>query len=168
LERFSKKEDLEQIGSPQRKALLWLANKDNVPIEPEDPLFPQRYALIVVFYATQPGNGLWLQQGDWLSSKAHECDWGEAIYCDPEITVASKNVKILNLAKNGLAGTLPPEIGLLTDLGMTFFTVCDIICAMFLFIFDRSLNVFSVCFIITPCNRATDPLAQYYTRDNPK
>ena len=88
LERFSKKEDLEQIESPQRKALLWLANKDRVDIEYEDPMFPQRYALVVIFYATQPGGGKWLQQGGWLSPTAPECDWDESINCGPTSAIA--------------------------------------------------------------------------------
>jgi len=149
LERFSKKEDLEQIDSPQRKALFWLANKDRVDIEFEDPMFPQRYALVVLFYATQPGNDSWLQQGGWLSPTAHECDWGESIYCNPEITGAN-HVKELNLAKNGLSGTLPSEIGLLSGLGMIFFTVIVLHMRCFSYIYNLSLTLSYVCCIIPP------------------
>eukprot|EP00978_Attheya_sp_CCMP212_P024072 scaffold75064_cov55-Attheya_sp.AAC.4 len=60
LQTFSARADLERIGSPQQKALLWLANKDKTGIDFEDQLFRQRYALAVLYYATS-GQMSWLK-----------------------------------------------------------------------------------------------------------
>jgi hypothetical protein len=115
LEAFSTVEDLERIGSPQRNALMWIANRDRSGIEYTDTLFYQRYALIVLYYATQPDTFTSLDV--WVDTTKHECDWGRAISCITDST-GMRRLTNIDLAKKRLQGTLPTEIGLLKDLGM--------------------------------------------------
>eukprot|EP00978_Attheya_sp_CCMP212_P015322 scaffold39519_cov59-Attheya_sp.AAC.6 len=113
LEAFSTVEDLERIGSPQRNALMWIANHDRSGIEYTDTLFYQRYALIVLYYATQPNTFTSLDV--WVDTTKHECDWGRAISCITDSTDMRRLTNI-DLAKKRLQGTIPTEIGLLKDL----------------------------------------------------
>jgi len=113
LEAFSTVKDLERIGSPQRSALMWIANRDRSGIEYTDTLFYQRYALIVLYYATQPDTFASLDV--WVDTTKHECDWGRAISCITDST-GMRRLTNIDLAKKRLQGTLPTEIGLLKDL----------------------------------------------------
>ena len=115
LEEFSSVEDLEQIGSPQRNALLWLANRDRTNIEYTDVLLYQRYAVVVLYYATQPNILSFLDI--WVDETKHECDWGAVISCITD-TTGMRRLTDIDLSKKRLQGTLPTEIGLLKDLGM--------------------------------------------------
>jgi hypothetical protein len=111
---FSTVEDLEQIGSPQRNALLWIANRDVSGIEIVDPLFYQRYALLVLYYATQPDAFTSLDV--WVDTTKHECDWGRELSCITDST-GMRRLTNFDLSKKRLQGTIPTEIGLLKDLG---------------------------------------------------
>eukprot|EP00978_Attheya_sp_CCMP212_P005517 scaffold12383_cov44-Attheya_sp.AAC.1 len=113
LEAFSTVEDLERIGSPQRNALMWIANRDRSGIEYTDTLFYQRYALIVLYYATQPDTFTSLDV--WVDTTKHECDWGRSISCITDST-GMRRLTNIDLTKKRLQGTLPTEIGLLKDL----------------------------------------------------
>eukprot|EP00978_Attheya_sp_CCMP212_P004963 scaffold10906_cov29-Attheya_sp.AAC.1 len=113
LEAFSTVEDLERIGSPQRNALMWIANRDRSGIDYTDTLFYQRYALIVLYYATQPDTFTSLDV--WVDTTKHECDWGRAISCITDST-GMRRLTNIDLAKKRLQGTLPTEIGLLKHL----------------------------------------------------
>jgi hypothetical protein len=114
LVKFTDRADLERIGSPQQKALLWLANKDETGIDFEDPLFRQRYALVVLYYATS-GEKSWLKGEDtWLTPSLHECDWDAVhIQCFTD-TSRLRRVSSLDLKSNRLVGTLPSELRLLS------------------------------------------------------
>eukprot|EP00978_Attheya_sp_CCMP212_P006757 scaffold15658_cov56-Attheya_sp.AAC.1 len=114
LEAFSSVEDLEQVGSPQQKAMLWLANKDRIGTRFTDPLYPQRYAMVVLFYATQGGGNRWLELDKFLSPIDHECAWGPSVQCEDGIS--SRRLTGLDLGRHGLTGRIPTEIGLLTDI----------------------------------------------------
>jgi hypothetical protein len=119
---FSTVEDLERIGSPQRNAMLWIANRDVSGIEIVDPLFYQRYALLVLYYATQPDAFTSLDV--WVDTTKHECDWGRELSCITDST-GMRRLTNFDLSKKRLQGTIPTEIGLLKDLG-TFLLYCVI------------------------------------------
>jgi hypothetical protein len=122
LEEFTSIEDLERIGSPQRKALVWLANFDRSGVEFTDSRLFQRYALIVLYYATRPNIETFMDA--WIEETNHECDWGAVISCITDAT-GIRHVTNIDLAKKRLQGTLPTEIGLLVDLGM-FCLLCNL------------------------------------------
>ena len=67
----------------------------------------QRYAILVVFF------GLGGDASD--INGQDECDWGGVIDCD-----SLKRVQKLTLTSKGLSGSIPEEIGMLTDLGKSF------------------------------------------------
>jgi hypothetical protein len=102
----------QEPGSPQNKAFRWLAS-DTFDGYHSDEKLIQRYALATLFYAT---NGeAWLNNSMWLDS-GDECGrWWQFIgglACDSPTGA----VTALELAKNNLTGTLPPEIGLFPSL----------------------------------------------------
>eukprot|EP00978_Attheya_sp_CCMP212_P003303 scaffold6819_cov51-Attheya_sp.AAC.9 len=113
LEEFSSVEDLERIGSPQRNALLWLSNRDRSGIDFTDVHLCQRYAVIVLYYATQPNILSFMDI--WVDETKHECDWGGVTSCITD-TTGMRRLTNIDVAKKRLQGTLPTEIGLLTDL----------------------------------------------------
>lgn len=114
--------------SPQFRALDWIANRDSYQINPSDPLLIQRYALAVLYFAT---NGVgWKNQLNWLSG-VHECQWtgdGGVRKCNndgkvtdlslwnnlkgtiPKEVTQLDQLEVLYLARNELRGTIPPEI----------------------------------------------------------
>jgi len=72
----------------------------------------QKFALVTLFFATN-GEG-WQRNTNWLSYQVQECEWWSrfAKTCADEGAYES-----LNLRENGLQGSIPPEVGLLTNLG---------------------------------------------------
>jgi hypothetical protein len=98
-------------GSPQAAALTWLQS---------DPLYydyenvyrlNQRYALALLYYSTD--GALWLNRDGWLSN-GNECTWFTR--SSDDICDASFRLSILDLSINGLDGSIPTELELLTDL----------------------------------------------------
>jgi len=88
---------LYENGTPQNRALDWIARNDGANRSPSDPRFVQRYALAVFYYST--GGAQWLDcfEGDqctrgspWLSSD-DECLWG-GIVCVDESDVFTINM----------------------------------------------------------------------------
>eukprot|EP00550_Attheya_septentrionalis_P003695 CAMPEP_0198281950 /NCGR_PEP_ID=MMETSP1449-20131203/1822_1 /TAXON_ID=420275 /ORGANISM="Attheya septentrionalis, Strain CCMP2084" /LENGTH=1086 /DNA_ID=CAMNT_0043977979 /DNA_START=196 /DNA_END=3456 /DNA_ORIENTATION=- len=114
LEAFSSVEDLEQVGSPQHKAMIWLANEDRVGISFSDTLFRQRYALVVLYYATQVDGNTWSKLENYISPTENECAWGPSIKCGKGIF--QSRLTGLDMGRHGLTGRIPTEIGLLTDI----------------------------------------------------
>ena len=108
---------LQDRNSPQYAALEWLRRPINEGFSDERLL--QRYALAVLFYATGGDTGKWTTTSLWLSGSS-ECQW----YSTSESTVictggagGSDNLYLeLDLRQNGLDGSLPAEIGMLTTL----------------------------------------------------
>ena len=78
-------------------------------------MFRQRYALVVLYYATS-GQTSWLEGKDtWLSPALHECDWDKVrIQCFLD-SIRLRRVSYLDLKGNHLVGTLPSELRLLSD-----------------------------------------------------
>jgi hypothetical protein len=66
----------------------------------------QRFVLSVFYLST--GGANWFQNDSWLSYAIHECDWW-SITCGPNQEVVN-----ITLPRNGLVGTIPPEMALLT------------------------------------------------------
>ena len=102
------KSALEDPDSPQTKALKWLEESS------KDDLFGvqnylQRYALATVYYSTNGDD--WIDSRGWLSEE-DECDWMSTAQniCDE-----SGNIVKLELKENNLVGTLPAELGILSD-----------------------------------------------------
>jgi hypothetical protein len=99
-----------KASSPQARTLAWL-KKDLHYTEYELFRLNQRYALAVLYYST---NGeLWKNHSGWLSN-ANECTW----YSFSNINVCgySSEFLYLNFWANGLDGSIPTELELLTSL----------------------------------------------------
>ncbi|KAL7549090.1 hypothetical protein ACHAWF_012362, partial [Thalassiosira exigua] len=123
-------------GSPQHRALVYLADGDALTLDPNDPnAYPQlaqRYALAVLYFAT--GGPEWKSRTYWLSGR-HECRWAYVICADEDVAeyeregwdadddysnlldselgLGEGTVVGLSLYGNGLQGTMPKEVGML-------------------------------------------------------
>jgi hypothetical protein len=95
--------------SPQARALDWLQDD---PRHNEYELYRllQRYALAVLYYSTNGDS--WENRTGWLSSD-NECEWYND---DQELCDESFRLHTLRLSANGLDGTIPAELELITDL----------------------------------------------------
>jgi hypothetical protein len=96
-------------STPQNKALNWLA--ENAALSSySDRKKIQRYVLATLYYSTSGDN--WVNKFGWLSDR-DECEWyndAEGPFC------VGGFVGELDLhGPNGLAGTIPPELALLSN-----------------------------------------------------
>jgi Leucine-rich repeat (LRR) protein len=121
----------ENSDSPQARALEWLLQDPNLASYREERLL-QRFALATFYHSTH-GDG-WDNSADWLSHDVHECQW----YMAPPVSHLEPNYESLNATgepceggdiyqhlrffNQGLVGTLPPELGLLTSLVIVDFS----------------------------------------------
>ena len=103
---------LNQVDSPQMKAVGWMSTFDETDFADFGTAFVQRYCLVVFYFST--GGPNWMVQHSWLDPKVHECSWGEGISCFPD---GSNQLIFIGLdeTRNGLSGTLPFELGFLTE-----------------------------------------------------
>lgn len=109
---FDDGESLLVPGSPQNRALNWVANDTFKGYYTDEKLI-QRYSLATLFYSTDgsgwTNNSLWLDNGD-------ECGrWWQpigVISCDSP----TGGITTLAFGKNNLEGTVPIELGLLSSL----------------------------------------------------
>ena len=72
----------------------------------------QRFVMATFYFATDGPN--WEVSTDWLDFDSHECDWyyvGNNVSCADGVSL-----KELLLYENGLVGSIPPEISLLSSL----------------------------------------------------
>jgi hypothetical protein len=100
---------LRDSNSPQYAAMKWLQSTANEGIYNE-PVILQRYALATLYYST---NGIqWTSFSGWLSNEP-ECDWQtmsvSSIVCNDDGEFVA-----LKLSGNNLAGSIPPELNLLS------------------------------------------------------
>jgi Leucine-rich repeat (LRR) protein len=105
----SLREDLIGFTSAQFKALDWLANNSNLDTY-SDAKTIQRFALATLYFSTL--GETWRNTDLWLSDE-DECMWFTSSTrspCDEGGTYTN-----LELDLNGLAGTIPPELALLSD-----------------------------------------------------
>jgi hypothetical protein len=102
-------------GSPQYLALHWISGRDEYTSY-EGTQRIQRYALACVYYATFLKSHLfidaptdWTSQNNWLSDEP-ECTW-EGITCHSNNVITA-----IRLPDNGLSGSLPIELALLSHM----------------------------------------------------
>ena len=108
----SSEDALNNKGSPQGKASLWVTIDDTIspPLQPgtNDAQIIQRYVLAAFYYAT--GGAGWTDKEGWLES-SNECDWFRVICNDGGV------VTRLYPFGNNLVGSIPSEVGSLDSLG---------------------------------------------------
>ena len=100
-------------GSPQARAYDWLKN-DTLLSTVEGARQLQRFVLATFFYA-MGGNDWYINTG-WLDHNAHECSWYAKL---PEPLTNSTSGSCDDqghMTANGLVGSIPPEVTLLTSL----------------------------------------------------
>lgn len=101
---------LSVAGTPQNEAGNWLTNNAKVS-DFSNARKIQRYALATLYFSTKGES--WYNNAMWLSD-ADECEW----YSDvTESFCSDSEVAELVLTDNGLAGSIPEEISLLSSLG---------------------------------------------------
>jgi Leucine-rich repeat (LRR) protein len=131
---------LRNESSPQSRAFAWVSRNDTVPRrsdadgaddDEQRVLFRmiQRFVLATLFYATG-GETTWIERQNWLDPAVSECDW-RGCCCGPRCKVfegdsspedffGNETFEVvlsgLFLSGNRLAGRLPPELGMLTQL----------------------------------------------------
>jgi len=101
-----------QDGTPQNKAYKWLSTNAFLSIYPDEQILT-RYSLATFFYATN-GPSTWdssIRENGWLTN-APECEWGST--ANNQCTKGKYTSLTLDFI--GVSGTIPQELGLLTDL----------------------------------------------------
>jgi hypothetical protein len=101
---------------------LWLPPDDNSVV------WVERYALAVLYFTTGGGpsaESSWKDPLEFLSSRP-VCDWNNGlrvdndaahgVYCESSVDIYKTWVTVLHMADNGLAGPLPWELSLVTQL----------------------------------------------------
>jgi len=127
---------LNDTSTPQYEALDWIAHVDGLRLNPltHPEWVVQRHALATLYFATADdsqggggnggggnGDGGWTTGARFLSDEP-ECNWNANANalgitgCINDEGTETQHVTHLNLRSNGLDGTLPPELALLTDL----------------------------------------------------
>jgi hypothetical protein len=111
--------DLKNADTAGYKALQFIAETDEAQLAPDDPSLMDRYAMCVLYQATQPKYQespiytSWIKEEKWMS-KASICDW-HGIDCE-RIQDQKDIVVHISLAGNQLQGTLPSELKVFKDL----------------------------------------------------
>lgn len=98
--------------SPQNKAVRWLQEDPKVTSYNDERIL-QRYALATFYYSTG-GPTTWITNNGWLGDN-HECSWFTASL-KPKSVCDNGTLLHLNVMGNGLGGSMPDDIALLTDL----------------------------------------------------
>jgi len=107
------KSRLETLGVPENLAMTWIADIDGLKIPINDVFFIQRYLLVLFYYSTN-GQTEWTNKEQWLSDST-ECEWF-GINKDHGGCESGRAIRSIELDINGLKGTLPSELFLLTEL----------------------------------------------------
>jgi hypothetical protein len=100
---------LRDPNSSQYAAMKWLQTSSNQGIYDEQVVI-QRYALATLYYSTNGGQ--WGSSTGWLSSEP-ECEW-QTLSVSPSVCDDDGQLVALNLNANNLAGSIPPELNLLS------------------------------------------------------
>jgi Leucine rich repeat len=101
---------IDNPDSPQALSLGWLLERSNFQAWPFRRQL-QRFAMATIYYAT--AGPTWTYDGNWLTNE-NECRWfqgSEGNFCSENGTL-----QYLNQNLNGLNGTIPDEIRLLSSL----------------------------------------------------
>ena len=113
--------DWDNVASPQRRAVEWLATDDplQLKVDPTEE-FMYRYALATIYFAFN-GND-WVYDLHWLSID-NVCEWRKYFETKDGIAIEigvschdGGHVKEIFLPQTNLVGAIPYEIGLLLDL----------------------------------------------------
>lgn len=101
-------------SSDQSRALEWIVADQLLtdPILPKSRIL-QRFALATLFFSTHGAN--WTNSTRWLTS-SHECDWYHPR--TNYVCTESGIMHTLQMDGNGLSGTLPPELALMSFRGI--------------------------------------------------
>jgi hypothetical protein len=117
LPRYSLELASANASSPQAKALAWLQNDTQYNEYQNVHRLNQRYALAVFYYSTNGDS--WKNNSGWLSN-ASECTWYTTSISDEFssdlICGTSTRLRDLFFSNEGLEGSLPTELELLSDL----------------------------------------------------
>lgn len=96
--------------SAQHKAFMWLSQEANLTSYSEVVII-QRFVMATLYYSTKGDS--WFRNDGWLSNES-ECNWfsksGNQGSCN-----SNGNVVNLEIDYNNLQGTVPPELGLLSN-----------------------------------------------------
>lgn len=130
--------DIYDNTTNQHDALLWLAEEDPLKLDPSHPLeeLLQRFILAYFFFSTG-GDVEWENHYKFLTKKS-VCDWNDkthGVFCNennqvtaivmPEVGLAGtiphdigllSNMETFNLTRNELSGSIPPSIGIWSSL----------------------------------------------------
>lgn len=107
-------EEIFQEGTSENRALHWLAEEDplQLPVTSTMEDILERFILANLYIAT---NGpQWNNQYDFLSAK-DVCEWNDGGGDNMGVFCEQGKVYSLNFHQNGLSGTIPDDIGLLTN-----------------------------------------------------
>ena len=99
-------------STPQSMAAEFVLYDDPLLLPSRDPRFLERYALAVLHYINGGCSGVWTEDANWMGGSDH-CDGWHGVTCDLKGRVVE-----LNLSANRLTGTMPIELGQLTELGV--------------------------------------------------
>jgi hypothetical protein len=106
-------EDLSNPNSPQFKALKWVASDPLVKNGSySDSRIIQRWVLATFFYSTTDDS--WDNSDGWVSY-TDDCTWFSTRTRDDHICDVNGNLEIIELEQNNLSGSIPPELGLLSN-----------------------------------------------------
>jgi len=107
--RFSENLGITEFDLSQRKALCWLADSDELQVNPnENTIAAQRFALATFYFSTTPNDSVGLASSNWLTAQS-ECEW-------LGVTCMNDEVQMLDLTGQSLVGTIAPELALLSGL----------------------------------------------------
>ncbi|KAL3936248.1 MAG: hypothetical protein SGBAC_008391 [Bacillariaceae sp.] len=106
----------------QHKALLWVANEDPAKLKTYDSALMERYMLAVFYYSSNPDE--WTTQDGWMTGTGY-CAW-YGVECVPRDDATQESgiartyddndaITGIALAGNNLAGSLPAEVGKLSN-----------------------------------------------------
>lgn len=112
-------EALSTPSTPQNEALAWLAGNVNLDDYSEEQTI-QRFVLATLYYSLN-GDG-WTNNDGWLSDD-EECTWYNQADDGPFCMVGG-GVRELDFFQNNLSGTIPAEVGLLSNSLGTCMPLC--------------------------------------------
>ena len=108
----SLEESIATPSSPQGEAFKWLTNStSNLDAYSEQQLI-QRFAMATFFYSTNGKD--WLNNDGWLSEE-NECLWYQTKSFRKPCDASGSLLMNLELDENGLSGSLPSELALLSN-----------------------------------------------------
>jgi len=130
IKQISSVEDVERDDSPQAKAALFMA-EDSYPVPTSETFYNEtifwmeRYAMVVFYYSTE-GSG-WIYDYNFLTPNVTICGWGRTLvkpsgyYREGIGCTRDGRVLDITLERNNLTGSLPGELGFLSE--MKYFSI---------------------------------------------